>query len=326
MVAALGCPTGSTFPANVGWAEAWKISRQDKITPREEKAELKRFLVNTVRLLASRRTLWRLGRALYLEARADVNNDMDTNGEKKIQHCIIKNLVNKGEDIIFFDVGANIGSWTVSALDNAASLRVDKRLEVHTFEPAPDTFRTLQCQMKEHQVSDKTVHLVNQALSSAEGNAEMFIVGENAGTNSLHEDAMESTLSRTTIELTTGDKYCSRNGINKIHFIKCDAEGHDMDVLLGFKCLIEAEKIMVFQFEYNHRWIYSRHYLKDVFDFIGNHRYRIAKITPDTIELYEGWHPELERFFEGNYLIIHENVLKWFDVTCGKFDVFDTYG
>ena len=62
-----------------------------------------------------------------------------------------------------------------------------------------------------------------------------------------------------------------------------------------------------------------------MFDFIGGRCYKVAKITPDKIELYEKWHPELERFFEGNYLIIHENVLRWFDVTNGKFDVFNTY-
>ena len=276
--------------------------------------------------MTSRRTLWRLGRALYLKARADVDNNIDANGEKIVQFCILKNLVNSDENIVFFDIGANIGNWTLSALDNAARLGADEQLEIHAFEPVPSTFETLQCRIKEHQVSDKSVRLVNQALSSTEGNAEMFIIDENAGTNSLHQDAMNSKTSRIRIEMTTGDKYCACKGINKIHFIKCDAEGHDMDVLSGINGLIESEKIMVIQFEYNHRWIYSRHYLKDVFDFIGNRPYKVAKITPDKIELYANWHPELERFFEGNYLIIHENVLRWFDVINGKFDAFDTYG
>ncbi len=99
-----------------------------------------------------------------------------------------------------------------------------------------------------------------------------------------------------------------------------------MDVLFGIQGLIESERILVIQFEYNLRWIYSRHYLKDVFDFISGHPYKIGKITSETIEVYERWHPELEKFFEGNYLLIHQKSLKWFDLMEGSFDEYNTYG
>lgn len=263
---------------------------------------------------------------MYLAARADVPNHMDTNGEKNIIHCVIKNLAKNDESMVVFDVGANIGDWTMAAWDIATRLDVEHRLEVHAFEPAPETFTTLERQIAQHEVPDRAVHLVRRALSSIEGNTEMFIVGENAATNSLHQDAMNPKTHRIAIEMTTGDKYCERQGINKIHFVKCDAEGADMDVLSGFKDLFEAERILGFQFEYNHRWIYSRHYLKDVFDLMAQRPYKIGKVTPDKVELYESWHPELERFFEGNYLIIHEDILGWFDVANGKFDGFNTYG
>jgi len=56
------------------------------------------------------------------------------------------------------------------------------------------------------------------------------------------------------------------------------------------------------QFEYNHRWVFSRHFLRDAFEFMRPLGYEIGKVTPKGIEFYAGWHPELETFREGNYL------------------------
>jgi hypothetical protein len=44
--------------------------------------------------------------------------------------------------------------------------------------------------------------------------------------------------------------------------IKIDAEGHDLAVLRGGQQLLKTHAISVLQFEYNHRWIYSRTYLR----------------------------------------------------------------
>lgn len=287
---------------------------------------MKKLIIKIIAFLTTRRSLWRFGRALYLTARADVNNELNTNGERNVQYSVLKKFINSNEEIIIFDIGANIGDWTFSTLDIAASLGVDKQLEIHLFEPVLSTFRTLESRIIGSKRFKSKIHLINQGHSSDVGTADIFIVGENAGTNSLHPDPLHPSTKLQKIELTTGDSYCTRAGIDKVHFIKCDAEGHDVNVLYGIKNLMELEKVMVFQFEYTHFWVYSRHFLKDVFDFISNSHYRIGKITPNRIELYEKWHPELEKFFAGNYLIIHESALEWFNLSVGEFDVFDTYG
>jgi FkbM family methyltransferase len=286
---------------------------------------IRKIFVNIIACILSRRTLWRFGRALYMKGRADTINIMSTNGEKYIQYCVLKNLIDIDEKIIFFDIGANIGNWTISAMDIADKLGVIKNLEIHLFEPVFSTFITLQNNIKKYQKQNTSVYLINQGLSNIEGKYDMFITDENAGTNSLYQDPMKAENYRIKVELTTGDNYCNRNGINKIHFIKCDTEGNDINVLYGIRGLINSEKVLIFQFEYSHRWIYSRHYIRDVFNFTNTHNYKIAKITPGKIEIYRNWHPELEKFFEGNYLIIHNNVLKWFNFTVGDFDIYDTY-
>jgi hypothetical protein len=65
--------------------------------------------------------------------------------------------------------------------------------------------------------------------------------------------------------------------------------------------------------------------LKDVFDFARKRPYRLAKITPERVEVYSEWHPELERFFESNWLLLHETALMGFSARLGSFDGFNTF-
>ena len=90
--------------------------------------------------------------------------------------------------------------------------------------------------------------------------------------------------------------------------IKIDTEGNDLRVIQGAVDLLRNGKVGVVQFEYNHRWIYSRSYLKDVFDLVRDTPYRIAKVCSTSLEVYVEWHPELERFFETNYALVHERL------------------
>ena len=56
------------------------------------------------------------------------------------------------------------------------------------------------------------------------------------------------------------------------------------------------------QFEINHRWIFSRTYLKDAFELLGEFGYSIGKILPGGVEFYSEWDSQLETFCENNYL------------------------
>ena len=274
--------------------------------------------------LLGRRTAWRLGRHLYLKARADSPNIAQLNGEETLQLQLLTRFAAVQEKLVAFDVGANIGDWTWFLLQEASRLNMDGRFEIHSFEPTPSTFKVLQERISKHPLRN-IAHLVSQALSSEDGMAEMYISGETAGTNSLHPDAMNRDQRRIQIDKTTLTTYCSRNNIKIIHFLKCDTEGHDMEVIQGAKRLFDEQRIMACQFEYNHRWVYSRHYLKDVFDMFKSTAYSVGKVTPNGIELYQDWHPELERFFEGNYILLHSEALHWFATMTGKFDTYNTY-
>ena len=273
-----------------------------------------------------RRTSWRLGRALYLEARGDLAHwiDMKADGEALLQRRMLESAASASGKLVIFDIGANVGDWTVSLLDQAMALGLAERLEVHAFEPIPATVETLRRRIAAHRMA-KVVRIVPEAVSSAPGVLRMFVAGVNEGTNSLHEDPLRPGLPEVEVRATTVDEYARSLGIDRLHYLKCDAEGHDMEVLLGARGVLAAGHVVACQFEYNLRWVYARHYLKDAFDFAAGLPYRIGKVTPHGIETYRAWHPELEHFFDGNYVLLHRDDARWPGIEDGEFDRFNTY-
>ena len=241
-----------------------------------------------------RRLLWRTGRNLYCRARGEIANILTSNGETYVQACVLKAA--GAHPFTAFDVGANLGEWTKVLLQQMPP-GLAKEARIFLFEPVPDTFEKLRTNLAGFDTSG-LAKAFNLALSDETGQAEMVILSTTGGTNSLEYDGKlaQDALGRVNIEKTTLAEFCAAQDVRHIHLLKCDTEGHDAKVLQGAKMLFEAEEIDVAQFEYNFRWVYARHYLKDVFDLIDGLPYRIARICPDHIEVFADWHFELERF------------------------------
>jgi hypothetical protein len=101
---------------------------------------------------------------------------------------------------------------------------------------------------------------------------------------------------------TTIDACAEDAGLGQIALVKIDTEGHDLAVLRGARKLLAEHRILAVQFEYNHRWIAARSFLRDAFDLLLPLGYRLGKLTPRGVEFYPGWDAELETFVEGNYV------------------------
>jgi FkbM family methyltransferase len=286
------------------------------VTPRQK---LRQAVGGALVSLVGRRRMWRLGRALYRAARHDVDNDPARNGERWLQAAVLELFADEPR-VVVFDVGANVGGWTRMLLDQVPAARADA-LDVYAFEPVASTMRTLHERLGGHPRFGR-VHPVPLALSDADGTVEMFEVEPNGTTNSLHPDPFQPAR-RVTIETQTTDTFRAHSGIGKVHLLKVDAEGHDFNVLRGAAGLFAQERVMVAQFEYNHRWVYARHYLKDVFDFARDLPYAVGKLTPGGVELYDGWHFELERFFEANYVLVHRSLIGRLPAVRGTFTTDD---
>jgi len=283
---------------------------------------LKTLAVPMVGEVLGRRRLWRFGRALYMSARGDLPAEIATNGELGVQARVL-DAYGRVSPLVILDIGANVGGWTQPLLDETHRRGLTD-FEIHAFEPVPETFQALSERVKRHPLGGR-VHLVPDAVSSSTGAAEISVYQELGGGNSIDDDPSAAVLRKLPIKTVTVDAYCSGNNIKTIHLVKSDIEGHDMAALLGAEALFDQQRIMVWQFEYNHRWVFARRFLKDAFDFISRRPYKLAKVLPARVEVYDRWHPELERFFWSNYLLLHETTLKNFTVSRGSFDASNTY-
>lgn len=249
-----------------------------------------RRLIHAGERVVGRRNVARAARLLTNEVRRDTPNDISVNGETLVHRAVA--AAASPADIVF-DVGAHFGEWSTALIDAGYGGRVV------AFEPSASTYRhltdsvTRYTQVECHQV----------ALSDHEGRAELGIVHDGAGSNSVVPFGDGRTLQDSeSITLTTVDAFCAEHQISGLSLLKIDAEGHDLAVIRGAAQLLGRCAIDMVQFEYNWRWIDARVFLADAFDVFMPLGYRLGKITADGVEWYARWHQELETFREGNYL------------------------
>ncbi|MBC8487500.1 MAG: FkbM family methyltransferase [Bacteroidetes bacterium] len=267
------------------------------------KTIVKSLLLNVLWCTLGRRNLVRLARFLNNESRLDVNNDPATNGETIVQSTILEYL-KQNEKICIFDIGANIGSWTYSLFEHADKT---SSLIVHAFEPCTDTYSTLTTNLHSWNLNGN-IKSNNLALSSSVSKLPFYSLGPNIGTNSLSTPADPTKYAVESVQTETIDGYCLRNNISHIDLIKIDTEGHDMEVIYGGNNMLASGAIDILQFEYNHRWIDGRHFLRDAFELLLPLGFIIGKITPKGIEFYPDWDYELETFVESNYLAVKQSL------------------
>lgn len=273
-----------------------------------------------------RRLGWRVGRSLYCLARGEPRiDDMRFDGELELQSRVV-DANRTAACLVAFDVGANQGDWTLALLDTVRRQQGGlSRLRAHVFEPVPATHQRLVERLKT--VVDQTVRINACAASDKSGTFDMAVMTESGGTNSLvFDDSMaEQAIEVVPVTLTTLDIYCAAEDIAHIHIVKCDTEGHDLAVIRGSMNMLRQGRIDIFQFEYNHRWITARTYLKDVFDLIDGLPYKIARVMPHSVEIIAKWSPELERYFHSNYVLLREAAIPSLRVTGPSFDASDIY-
>lgn len=246
-----------------------------------------RRAIRALERIVGRPLLARFARLLTNEVRLDVANDMAENGETIVQRIALRDSTP-----VVLDVGCHFGEWSLSLLRQPGHKPV-----LHGFEPSKSSYPKAQCAL----AGKGQVHRL--ALSDHVGTAELVIVHEGAGSNSLVPFTNgEASASTETVPVSTLDSFCEGHGLNNVTLLKIDAEGHDLAVIRGARGMLAQRSISLVQFEYNWRWIEARSFLLDAFEVCQEYGYSIGKVTRRGIEVYEGWHPELETFRQGNYL------------------------
>ena len=215
-------------------------------------------------------------------------------------------------------MGANTGYWSVGLLKIAKDLGVP--VQIHAFEPSRETFT----QLSETLGSLPNITLVNQACSRQPGTAVMNVYGSCYGSNSIVAPVDgRVVVAEEKVEITTIDLYCEANRIEKIDFLKIDAEGHDLEVIAGAVKMLDRQAVRILQFEYEHQWIGCRSYLRDVFTLLIPKGYVIGKLVGPRIEFYPYWQWELENWAESNYIACLKSELRHFPHSEPKWLLYD---
>ena len=132
-----------------------------------------------------------------------------------------------------FDVGANVGQSTktfAAVFPNAA---------IHAFEPVAAVFDTLVANVGHL----PKVRAHNLALGRRAGQAWMTQKRASPSNRIVGAPSIFERNKVANVPVVSGDAFSAEHGIERIGFLKIDAEGHDLDVLIGFQRMLSESRI-----------------------------------------------------------------------------------
>lgn len=269
-----------------------------------------------VRMLGRQRA-WRLGRKLYMASRGEHLNRIESNGETDLVRALLQFGRQDKRAFRAWDVGGNLGDYTQMITNEAR--RVARDYSVDVFEPAPAAAAALRSRFAE----DRSVRLHAIALSNRKGVMEFELQGATAGTNTL-EPTGDPNATTIEVEIDTAEARATAAAIDELDLLKIDAEGHDLEVIRGARKLLDEKRVRAVQFEYNFRWLYGKHLLKEAFEIASQTEYAIGIVQPGEVMFFENWQAENERFFEANYVLVRKDVAQRIPHTMTRWDISNT--
>ncbi|HEX5655216.1 MAG TPA: FkbM family methyltransferase [Chitinophagaceae bacterium] len=182
---------------------------------------------------------------------------------------LIDKYIEPGMHVV--DVGAHIGLMSV-----IFAHKTGVKGKVYAFEPTPSSFELLQKTIALNH-SNSIIRPENAALGEQSGETSFFISEHRAdNSNSLVDNNRQDRLEqRIRVKLYSIDDYVNQEKIEKIDFIKIDAEGAELSVLRGaLKTLQRFQPNMILALHPEGIRNFG-HNLEDIWDFITGRGYKI---------------------------------------------------
>ncbi len=183
---------------------------------------------------------------------------------------------------VLFDVGANVGEWSLAALRHLPTATV------HAFEIAAPT----SVRLRERTSSWGGRIVVNACgLGDRDGAITIFHAPESDTATSTLRAAIEvsapnhdiHTVTEMSARITTGDAYLQAQTIAHVDMLKIDVEGAEFAVLNGFADAFARRAISLVQFEYGEINLRTRSFLADFYDFFAARGFVLGKLYPDGV-------------------------------------------
>ncbi len=142
---------------------------------------------------------------------------------------LLKRILKGGD--VFFDVGANLGQYSIRLCGLAKS-----KVRIFAFEPLKINYAIL----KSYFGKNENFKVERYAVSDYSGSSDMkipVIDGIRIGTQASLDNAVRKTEfekhEKEIVEVISIDEYIERNRIDRLDYIKTDTEGGDARVILG---------------------------------------------------------------------------------------------
>lgn len=196
---------------------------------------------------------------------------------------------------VVFDIGANVGDWTAEFESQAPSS------QIWAFEPADPPFDELFRRF----VNSRSVHVVQSAMGSAVGEADLWFDQPGSGLASLSRRRLDHIgvdfASSKRVAVTTVDSFC---GTHKVvpDVIKIDVEGHEMDVLAGSRESLKSTSVV--QFEFGGTNIDTRTFVQDFFYFFRDIGFRLHRLSPRGLRAVISYSESDEAFEATNFFAV----------------------
>ena len=149
---------------------------------------------------------------------------------------LLKKLVNDNENII--EIGSNIGTHTIPLAKHVSNGGL-----VYAIEPQSQNYKLLSKNIKDNEL--KNVKIFKLAISSKKGKAYMNIFNENLTNNYGDSKIFENNFQNSEgVIVKTLDQlfYDDYKEIKTIKLIKCDAQGQELNIILGSQKIINMHK------------------------------------------------------------------------------------
>lgn len=230
----------------------------------------------------------------------------DNSGENWFIETVLVEILRNLQFPIVLDIGANVGDYSISIARTFPNSRC------YCFEPNPITFQTLKSRVANY----TNITPLNVGIGSVaeERNIYFYADDQETGHASLYANVLKdlhhtSNPSSLLCRIETIDQLLSDKKIpeSKVHFIKIDTEGHELDGLRGGLSTIASNEIRAIQFEFNEMNVISRVYLKDFYDLL-HPAYKFFRLDTNKLIPLRWYNPSNEIFNFQNIIAVRVDI------------------
>ncbi len=204
-------------------------------------------------------------------------------------HYLLKNVINKSEQICCLDIGANVGQTTKkfkAYFPNAT---------IHAFEPIKKTYDLLSI----NTANLEGVTAYCEAMGNSIGEHRVYHRKDtlwNSLVNDLNIVAQKEGATSEIITVNSVDHFLADKKIKKVDILKSDTEGYDLNVLEGAKDSLSKNMIEIIYVEVGFDSHDLQHtYLVDVMEFLNTYNYSFCGL--------------FELAYGGNFKLYYANAL-----------------